>query len=54
MPAGAQEDGWMKPWSIYSGRFKLLHMMPPDDIPRFPPPEEPPDPPIPPDKDEPG
>ena len=54
MPAGAQEDEWVKPWSIHSGRFKLLHMMPPDDIPRFPPPEEPPDPPIPPDKDEPG
>ena len=54
MPDGAQEDEWVKPWSIHSGRFKLLHMMPPDDIPRFPPPEEPPDPPIPPNKDEPG
>ena len=54
MPAGAQKDGWKELWSIHSGRFKLLHMMPPDDIPRFPPPEEPPDPPIPPDKDEPG
>ena len=53
-PNGAREDDWVKPWSIHSGRFKVLHMMPPDDIPRFPPPEEPPDPPIPPDKNEPG
>jgi hypothetical protein len=52
--SGVQEDEWVKPWSIHSGRFKVLDKTPPTDPPRFPPPEEPPDPPIPPAKDEPG